>query len=80
MVKAIVDISSDANRVLMIVKAAYGLKDKSQAIDVMAEEYEKLVFEPKVKKSFIRKLKKMQQGKKIALGDAEGFARHYGLR
>ncbi len=80
MVKAIVDISDRANKMLMIVKATHGLKDKSQAIDVMAEEYEELVFEPKVKKSYLRKLKKIQKGKTIYLGDAEGFARRYGLR
>ena len=36
MVKAIVTIDERTNRILNIVKAKYGLKDKSQAINLMA--------------------------------------------
>ena len=40
MVQAIINISEKTNRVLNIVKAKYGLKDKSQAIDKFVEEHE----------------------------------------
>jgi len=43
MVKAMIDISEQANRLLNIVKAKYSLKTKSEAIERMAEEYEKSV-------------------------------------
>lgn len=79
MVKAIVDISDKANRVLMIVKAEHGLKDKSQAIDVMAAEYEELIFEPRVKASYLRKLKKIQKERVVHIGTAEDFRRRYNL-
>lgn len=79
MVKALVNISDKANRMLMIVKAEYGLKDKSQAIDVMAKEYEEMVFEPRVKTSYIKKLKKIQKEKVIQIGTAEDFKRRYNL-
>ena len=40
MVKAIININENTNRLLNILKAKYGLKDKSEAIEKMAEEYE----------------------------------------
>ena len=65
MVQAIINISGKANRVLNIIKARYNLKDKSQAINVMAEEYEELVFEPQIKNSYIKKLNKISKERKI---------------
>jgi hypothetical protein len=37
MVKAIIDVSKEANRVLNIIKAEYDLKTKSEAIEKLAE-------------------------------------------
>ena len=45
MVQAIIDIEDQTNRVLNIVKAKFGLKDKSEAIDVMAQQYEKEILD-----------------------------------
>jgi len=42
MVKAIIDVSRETNRVLNIIKAKAELKTKSQAIDWLASEYEKV--------------------------------------
>ena len=39
MVKAIVKIDERTNRVLNILKAKYGLNDKSQAINLMAQQF-----------------------------------------
>ena len=80
MVKAIVNISNDANRVLNIIKAEYGLRDKSQAIDKMAEDYEELVFEPKVKASYLRKLKKIQKEPLIDVGTIDDFDRRFHIK
>jgi len=46
MVKAIITISDNANRVLNIVKARYGLKDKSAAIELVVLEYSQKILEP----------------------------------
>jgi hypothetical protein len=40
MVQAIITIDDRTNRILNIIKAKYGLKDKSAAINQMAAEYE----------------------------------------
>lgn len=49
MVKAIINVKEHTNKLLNIIKAKYGLKDKSQAIDKMAEEYEEKVLEIELK-------------------------------
>ncbi|MEW6062930.1 MAG: hypothetical protein AB1571_00975 [Nanoarchaeota archaeon] len=49
MVKAIVNISKEANRVLNVIKAQHELKTKSEAINKLAEEYINIL-EPKQRK------------------------------
>lgn len=64
MVQAFIDINERANRLLNILKAKYGLKDKSQAIERMAEEYEEKILEPELKPEYIEKIRKIEaQGK-----------------
>lgn len=65
MVQAIIRISERTNRVLNIVKAKYGLKDKSEAINVMAEEYEHSMMEPELRPEFIEKMKRIEKEKGI---------------
>ena len=51
MVQAMINISEDANHVLNIVKAKYKLKDKSAAIEQIAQAYKELVLEASLKPS-----------------------------
>ena len=41
MVKAIIDVNKDTNRILNIIKAEYDLKTKSEAIEKLAELHSK---------------------------------------
>ena len=59
MVQAIINISEKTNRVLNIVKAKYGLKDKSQAIDKFVEEHEEEFLQ--VRPEYLEKLKKIKR-------------------
>ena len=77
MVQALVDISEHSNRVLNIVKAKYGLKDKSAAIDVMAEQYEESLLEPALKPEYVQKAAKIQQQKSIAVGTLEALRKRH---
>ena len=61
MVKAIININESTNRLLNILKAKYGLKDKSEAIDKMAEQYEEEVLEPELRPEYVEKIKKIQK-------------------
>ena len=63
MVQAIININDNANRVLNIVKAKYGLKDKSQAIEIMAEKYSDEILEHELKHEYIDKLTKLEKQK-----------------
>ncbi len=63
MVQAMINIEEKANRVLNIIKAKYGLKDKSEAINLVVEEYEKNFLEPQLRPEYAQKLNKIQKGK-----------------
>ncbi|MBU4492046.1 MAG: DUF2683 family protein [Euryarchaeota archaeon] len=49
MVKAIVNISEKANKLLNIVKAKHGLRTKSEAINIVVSEYGKSLLEPELR-------------------------------
>ena len=61
MVKAIINITENTNRLLNILKAKYGLKDKSQAINKMAEQYETEILEPELRPEYVEKIKKIEK-------------------
>ena len=68
MVQALINITSHANRVLNIVKAKYDLRDKSEAINLMAEQYEEEILEPELRPEYIEKAKKIMKEKPIHVG------------
>jgi hypothetical protein len=65
MVQAMIDIPESANRVLNIVKAQFGLKDKSAAIAHVVLAYKMEFLEPELKPSFIRRMKRLEKSKTI---------------
>jgi len=76
MVKAMIDINKRTNQVLNIVKAQYGLKDKSKAIEKVVYIYEEEIMEPELRPDYIEKVKKIQAEKSIKV---DSFAKRYGL-
>lgn len=76
MVKAIIDISEHANRIISIVKDKYGLKNKSEAINLMAEQYEEEILELKLRPEYVEKMKKIQKESAVKI---ENFKEHFGL-
>ena len=63
MVQAMININENVNRVLNIIKAKYGLKDKSEAINLMVNEYEENFLEPELRPEYLEKLQKIRKGK-----------------
>jgi hypothetical protein len=61
MVQAIINIEDNTNRILNILKAKFGLKDKSEAIDLMAKEYELKILEPELRPEYLKKLGKIKK-------------------
>ena len=77
MVQAIINISERANRVINIVKAKYGLKDKSEAINIMAKEYEQDIMEPELKPEYIKRALRIQKQPSIEVGTVGNLRKRY---
>jgi hypothetical protein len=77
MVQAIINISERSNRILNIIKAKYGLNDKSKAIELMAEQYEQELLEPELRPEYIEKAIKIQKQKPIKVGTADKLRKRY---
>jgi hypothetical protein len=80
MVKAIVEIDEEANEVINVLKAQYGLKDKSQAINEMAKQYKVLVLESRVRPEYLKELGRIQREPIIRIGNIADFRKRYGLK
>ncbi|MBI5332211.1 MAG: DUF2683 family protein [Candidatus Aenigmarchaeota archaeon] len=65
MVRANLELDEQTNRVLNIVKAQHGLKDKSEALNLIVHEFEQEIMEPELRPEFIKKMKKIQEQKAI---------------
>lgn len=63
MVQAVVKLSEHTNRILNIVKAKYGLRDKSEAIERVSAEYEQEILEPELRPEFVASIQEAQKGK-----------------
>lgn len=76
MVQAMIKISDNTNHVLNIVKAKYGLKDKSEAIERVVQEYGYGMLEPELRPEFITKMKRREKEETVKIDD---FDSHFGL-
>jgi hypothetical protein len=76
MVKAIVEINDEANRILNIVKAKENLKDKSDAINLVLSIYGKEMLEPEFRPEFIKEMLSIQNRKTVKIKD---WNKHFGL-
>jgi hypothetical protein len=65
MVQSIIDIGENEDRIINIVKAKYGLKNKSQAIAIITKAYEDSFLEPELKPEYVEKLQRIRKGKYI---------------
>jgi hypothetical protein len=65
MVQNIIDIGEREDRVLNIVKAKFGLKNKSEAVSFIAKTYEESFLEPEMRPEYLEKLQKIRKGKYI---------------
>ncbi len=79
MVQAFINIEDHTNRILNVIKAKYGLKDKSAAIDMMATEYEEEILEPKLRPEYIEKARKIMKENAVRVGNVENLRKELGL-
>ena len=77
MVQALVEINENTNRVLNIVKAKYGLRDKGQAIQIVVEKYIEEENEPELRPEFIEKIRKTENKKGIKFKSINELRKRY---
>jgi hypothetical protein len=63
MVQNIIKIGEREDRILNIVKAKFGLKNKSEAVALITQTYEESFLEPELRPEYLEKLKKIRKGK-----------------
>lgn len=66
MVQAVINIDENSNRVLNIVKAKFGLKDKSEAINLVVTEYEQTALEPELRPEYRTKIAQIVKEKHLS--------------
>ncbi len=77
-VKNVINLGEKENRVVNIVKAKYGLKDKSQALTIIINRYEECELEPELRPEFVKEiLETRKNGKFVKVKD---FAKEVGLK
>ena len=75
MVKNVIDLGERESRIINIVKAKYGLKDKSQALSIILKRYEECELEPQLRPEFVKEIEEARKsGKFVKVKDfAEEF-------
>jgi len=72
MVQSIIDIDENEDRILNIVKAKFGLKNKSQAVALITKIYADSFLDPELRPEYISKLRKIEkEGKFISFNSIE---------
>lgn len=61
MVQNIIQIGKREDQVLNIVKAKFGLKNKSEAVALIAKVYEESFLEPELKPEYLEKLNNIEK-------------------
>jgi hypothetical protein len=78
MVKSVIDLSERESRIINIVKAKYGLKDKSQALSIILKRYEECELEPELRPEFITEIEQARKnGKFVKVKD---FAKEFEIK
>ena len=77
MVKNVINLTERESRIINIVKAKYGLKDKSQALSIILNRFEECELEPQLRPEFISEIEEARKkGKFVGVKD---FAKEFGL-
>ena len=72
MVQSVIDMNENEDRILNIVKAKFGLKNKSQAVSLITQIYAESFLEPELRPEYIKKLMKIdKEGKFVSFSSIE---------
>ena len=79
MVKAIIDISEESNQIFNIIKAKHGLRDKSEAINLVAEIYGEKILDQELRPKFVEEMLEIKKQKPIPVGSSDNLRKIMGL-
>lgn len=71
MVQNVININERLDRILNIVKAQHGLKNKSEAVELVIQVYGDSFLEPELRPEYLEKLQKIRKGKYIKYNSIE---------
>ncbi|MCX6742203.1 MAG: DUF2683 family protein [Candidatus Pacearchaeota archaeon] len=77
MVQSLINMNEREDRVLNMVKAKFGLKNKSEAVALITRTYEESFLEPELRPEFIEKMKKRAKEPAVKVDD---FKKHFNLK
>jgi hypothetical protein len=76
MVKALITLDDRSNRVLNIIKAKLGHRNKSETIGWLLERYESELLEPELRPEFVKRMLKRAGEPSVEVKD---LGEHFGL-
>ena len=76
MVQNILKLGEREDRILNIVKAKYGLKNKSEVVALLAKIYEESFLDPELRPEYLKKLEKIRKGKYISFSSIDELRKH----
>ena len=76
MVQAVISLNEHEDRVINVVKGKFGLKNKSEAIRLIINEYEKELLEPELRPEYVEKMRERAKEPTVKVKD---FRTHFGL-
>jgi hypothetical protein len=71
MVQNVISFGEREDRVLNIVRAKFGLKNKSEAVALVTQTYEENFLEPELRPEFVEKVKVIRKGKYIKFNSVD---------
>jgi len=77
MVQALINLGTREDRVLTIIKGKYGLKNKSDAVNFVIDQFEKELLEPELRPEFIQKIKKISKEKGVPFKSVDELRKRY---
>lgn len=76
MVQNIFNIGEQEEKILGIVKAQHGLKNKNQAMELILKIYGENFLEPEIRPEFLERLQRIKQQKGIRFNSVEELRKH----
>ena len=76
MVQSTIALNEHENRVINIVKGKFNLKNKSEAIRLIINVYEKELLEPELRSEYVEKMRERLKEPTVTV---KNFRKHFGL-